>query len=175
VDPESFRRQELEHIDTAGRTLCKELFAAGYFGPVDIDGLITTDGTVVPCLEVNARVSMGTAALALTRHAARLGLHATLEFINVRLDAEARPFPSFVNRLDDAGLLYRRQRPGVVPIAANTLTRGERGRLVLGVFHPPGDAARVLREAIGIACACGIHPEYQRHPCHARPADDPER
>jgi hypothetical protein len=175
VDPECFRQEEFEHIDTAGRTLCKELFAAGYFGPVDIDGLITTDGTVVPCLEVNARVSMGTVALALMRHAALLGLHATLEFVNVRLDSEARPFPSFVNRLDDAGLLYRRQRPGVVPIAANTLTRGERGRLVLGVFHPPGDAARVLREAIGIACACGIHPEDQRHPCHARSADDPER
>jgi len=175
ADPESFRQEEFEHIDTAGRTLCKELFAAGYFGPVDIDGLITTDGTVVPCLEVNARVSMGTVALALMRHAARVGLHATLEFINVRLDSGARPFPSLVNRLDDAGLLYRRQRAGVVPIAANTLTRGERGRLVLGVFHPPGDAARVLREAIGIACACGIHPEDQRHPCHARPAGDPER
>ncbi|MFD7253120.1 hypothetical protein [Streptomyces sp. NPDC059895] len=173
--PESFRQEEIEHIDTAGRTLCKELFAAGYFGPVDIDGLVATDGTVVPCLEVNARVSMGTVALALTRHAARVGLHATLEFINTRLDAGVRPFPSFVNRLDDAGLLYRRQRPGVVPIAANTLTRGERGRLVLGVFHPPGDAARVLREAMGIACACGIHPEDQRYSCPARPADDPER
>ncbi|MEU0739831.1 hypothetical protein [Streptomyces sp. NPDC006134] len=173
ADPDSFHPEEFEHIDTAGRILCKELFAAGYFGPVDIDGLIATDGTVVPCLEVNARVSMGTVALALTRHAARLGLHATLEFVNVRLDARTRPFPSLVDRLDDAGLLYRRQRPGVIPIAANTLTRGERGRLVLGVFHPPGDAARVLREAIGIACACGIHSEDQRHPCHARPAGEP--
>lgn len=173
--PNSFRPEDLEHIDTAGRILCKELVAAGYFGPVDIDGLITSDGTLVPCLEVNARVSMGTVALALMSHAARLSLHATLEFINVRLDPGTRPFPSLVNRLDDAGLLYRRQRPGVVPIAANTLTRGERGRLVLGVFHPPGDAARVLREAIGIACACGIHSEDQRHPCHARPADDPQR
>ncbi|MEU6348233.1 hypothetical protein ABZ896_02775 [Streptomyces sp. NPDC047072] len=175
ADPDSFREEQLEHIEAAGRTLCKELFAAGYFGPVDIDGLVTTDGTVVPCLEVNARVSMGTVALALARHAARLGLHATLEFINVRLDAGARPFPSLVHRLDDAGLLYRRQGPGVVPLTANTLTRGDRGRLVLGVFHPPGGAAHVLREAVGVACACGIHPEDQRHPCHARPADAPER
>ncbi|MEU9856331.1 hypothetical protein [Streptomyces sp. NPDC047974] len=195
VAPESFPEEQFGHIDEAGRILCAELFAAGYFGPVDIDGLIATDGTVVPCLEVNARVSMGTVALALTRHAARLGLHATLEFINVRLDAGVRPFPTLVDRLDDAGLLYRRQGPGVVPLTANTLTRGERGRLVLGVFHPPGDAAhvrrearwpdaarasgppipQVLREAIGIACACGIHPEDQRHPCHASPAGDPER
>lgn len=166
LDPESLSPKEFEHLESAGRTVCKELNEAGYFGPVSIDGLITADGTVVPCLEVNARVSMGMVALALMRHAARHQLHAALQFINVRLDATAQHFSSFANGLADAGLLYTAQRPGVLPITAGTFTHGQRGRLVLGAFHRPGAAAGLVRKALEIACVCGIHPEDGRYPCH---------
>ena len=163
LDPATLRRADFEHLESAGTTVCEELFKAGYFGPVDIDGLITSDGAVVPCLEVNARVSMGTIALALMRHAAQRNLHATLEFINVRADAEAPDLASFLSELAEAGVLYTGDRPGVLPITANTFRRGERGRLITGSFHPPGDAGGVLREALGIASSCGIHPEDSRY------------
>ncbi|MFD5536627.1 hypothetical protein ACFWIJ_01915 [Streptomyces sp. NPDC127079] len=165
LDPGDLPRKEFEHLESAGRTLCKELFEAGYFGPVSIDGLITADGTVVPCLEVNARVSMGTVALALMRHAARQHLHATLDFINVRMDGTAQRFSSFAQGLADAGLLYAAQRPGVLPITAGTFAHGQRGRLVLGVFHRPGAAMGKVRKALEVACASGIHSEDARYPC----------
>lgn len=166
LDPASLSPEEFEHLESAGRALCGELFEAGYFGPVSIDGLITADGTVVPCLEVNARVSMGTVALALMRHAAGRQLHAALEFINVRLDAEGQHFSAFADGLADAGLLYTGRGPGVLPITAGTFTHGRRGRLVLGVFHRPGAATGMVRKALEIACAWGIHPEDGRYPCH---------
>lgn len=46
-----------------------ELAEAGYFGPVSVDGLVARDGTLVPVLEVNARLSMGRVGLELDRRA----------------------------------------------------------------------------------------------------------
>lgn len=45
------------------------LFAEGFFGPASVDGVLTTDGQVVPVLEVNARLSMGRLALAAEQQA----------------------------------------------------------------------------------------------------------
>jgi hypothetical protein len=156
---------QAEQIESAGRIMCEELFAAGYFGSVSIDGLITADRAIVPCLEVNARVSMGTVALAMMRRAAQQGLSATLEFIGVRANVTARQFSSFAEGLEAAGLLYNAGQPGVLPLTVNTWSRGERGRLILGVFHRPGDATCTVRQALGIACANGIHPEDKSYSC----------
>lgn len=39
------------------------LFAAGYHGPASIDSALLSDGLIVPILEINARMSMGSIAL----------------------------------------------------------------------------------------------------------------
>jgi hypothetical protein len=85
--------------------------AQGYFGPLSVDSMLTTDGTLVPVLEVNARMSPGYVA-------ARIG--APVRMQAVRVDR-----PDFFERLVDALADERRLavggRPGVLPLAASTL------------------------------------------------------
>ncbi|GAA1965098.1 hypothetical protein [Kitasatospora viridis] len=98
-----------------------ELGAAGYWGPVCVDGLIATDGTLVPVLDVNARLSMGRIALALDAAApTRL---TRLSFAAVRCSGEPRDSYLTIRRmLAEAGLAVTGDRGhGVRVLTAATL------------------------------------------------------
>ncbi|MEU5093665.1 ATP-grasp domain-containing protein [Streptomyces sp. NPDC020996] len=47
-------------LETAAQTLGKGLAEAGYFGVVGVDAMLGRDGTLYPCLEINARFNMAT-------------------------------------------------------------------------------------------------------------------
>lgn len=67
-----------------GRVLAalgKSLRAAGYWGPVCVDALLAVDGTLVPVLDVNARLSMGRVGLHLD--AAAPARMTRLSFVNL--------------------------------------------------------------------------------------------
>ncbi|MEU3496789.1 hypothetical protein ABZ747_25275 [Kitasatospora cineracea] len=100
--------------------------AAGYRGPLAVDSMTTADGTLVPVLEVNARLSPGTIAQR---------LDARLELRIVPVDGDDW-FDRLVDALDRARLLATAGRPGLLPLAAGTLA-APRGWLFLAVL---GDA-----------------------------------
>ncbi|MFE9422554.1 hypothetical protein ACFYNO_06290 [Kitasatospora sp. NPDC006697] len=100
--------------------LSEEIAAAGYWGPVCVDGLIATDGTLVPVLDVNARLSMGRIALALDA-AARTRL-TRLSFANLRCSGDPRDTYLLLRRLlGEAGLAVTGGGPGVRLLTAATL------------------------------------------------------
>ncbi len=49
-----------EQLEYTAAIVGSELHAQGYFGAVGIDAIIGADGTLYPCLEINARLNMST-------------------------------------------------------------------------------------------------------------------
>lgn len=58
--PAQLTPEQREILVSAGHAIGARLFADGYFGVAGIDALIAADGTVYPCLEINARFNMST-------------------------------------------------------------------------------------------------------------------
>jgi hypothetical protein len=58
--PVALTPAQLGVLHEAGEVIGKVLFAEGYFGVVGIDAMLGKDGTVYPCLEINARFNMST-------------------------------------------------------------------------------------------------------------------
>ncbi|WP_327674854.1 ATP-grasp domain-containing protein [Kitasatospora sp. NBC_00458] len=58
--PPALRPDQVEELRTAAEVIGKELAAAGYFGLAGVDALLAADGTLYPCLEINARFNMAT-------------------------------------------------------------------------------------------------------------------
>ena len=96
--------REVEIVRTA---LAKER----YFGPVCIDGLILSDGSVVSTLEVNARTSMGRLSLALDVDARQRGLQSMLFTMRVRARGE-KPFASVLAELARRQVLHEKSTSG---------------------------------------------------------------
>lgn len=57
---------DLGYFDSISK-IVKELFEAGYFGPVCIDSMELENGSILPLVEINARLSMGFIANAIRR------------------------------------------------------------------------------------------------------------
>jgi hypothetical protein len=51
----------------AAAEVARRAFAEGYHGPLSVDAMVLADGSLIPVLEVNARVSLGRLALRLDR------------------------------------------------------------------------------------------------------------
>lgn len=58
--PPALRPDQVDELRTAAGVIGKELAAAGYFGLAGVDALLAADGTLYPCLEINARFNMAT-------------------------------------------------------------------------------------------------------------------
>ncbi|MFE6188718.1 ATP-grasp domain-containing protein [Streptomyces sp. NPDC056465] len=58
--PPDLRPDQIGELQVAADVIGKELAAAGYFGLVGVDALLAADGTLYPCLEINARFNMAT-------------------------------------------------------------------------------------------------------------------
>ncbi|MFK0192090.1 hypothetical protein [Kitasatospora sp. NPDC090308] len=121
----------LARLDRAGyretaESVAEAAAAAGYRGPLSVDSMTTADGTLVPVLEANARLSPGMIAQQ---------LDARLELRLVPIGGEGW-FERLVNALDEARLLPAAGGPGLLPLAAGTLA-APRGWLFLAAL---GDA-----------------------------------
>lgn len=107
----------------------------GYRGPLCVDSLLARDGTLVPVLEINARMSMGLVALSVRR----LVRQSVVVRQRTVLPRDALSFERLVTALSERHLLATRERPGVLPLAAAPLVR-PRGRLVYALVGDHADA-----------------------------------
>lgn len=58
--PPALSPGQVDELRAAAEVIGKELAAAGYFGLAGVDALLAADGTLYPCLEINARFNMAT-------------------------------------------------------------------------------------------------------------------
>ncbi|MCF4136957.1 ATP-grasp domain-containing protein [Streptomyces sp. Tue 6430] len=58
--PPALRPDRIDELRAAAEVIGKQLAVAGYFGLVGVDALLAADGTLYPCLEINARFNMAT-------------------------------------------------------------------------------------------------------------------
>jgi hypothetical protein len=128
-------------------TIAGELARCGYHGPVCVDSLRLADGTVVPVLEINARLSMGRIRLELARRFPDRSVELRAHHVTIPL-----PFsPDDVFRaLGRQRLLLRGEGTGLLPLSANTLL-APRGRLYYATVAHSGPEHRALRHALEAA------------------------
>lgn len=73
-----------EELRRAADLIGRALFADGYFGMVGVDAMLGRDGTLYPCLEINARFNMATYQSRLAEKFIGLGRHAIATTIGLR-------------------------------------------------------------------------------------------
>ncbi|MEU3735076.1 hypothetical protein AB0E81_37640 [Streptomyces sp. NPDC033538] len=114
-------------------TLGRALVAAGYHGPVSVDGLVTEDGVLVPVLDINARLSMGRYGLALERLCADRCRMVSLHTVPLRTNVSYEEADALVDQaLGRAELRWDGSGPGVTALTAGTL-QPPAGRLYFAV------------------------------------------
>ncbi|MFI9328702.1 ATP-grasp domain-containing protein [Kitasatospora sp. NPDC052868] len=77
-----------EHLATlheSARLIGRALYADGYYGMVGVDAMIGPDGTLYPCLEINARFNMSTYQSRIAERFVPDGRHAIATTFNLRL------------------------------------------------------------------------------------------
>ncbi|MFJ6695335.1 hypothetical protein ACIQM4_04585 [Streptomyces sp. NPDC091272] len=129
------------------------LAAAGYHGPVSVDGLLTDDGLLVPVLDVNARHSMGRYGLSLERLCADRCRVVGLYTAGVRVGV---PYEQAYELISDAlahqGLLWEGTGPGATCLTAGTLQQPS-GRLYFAAHadsaREAGEVAAAVRGVLG--------------------------
>lgn len=105
------------------------LAEAGYHGPVCVDSMLLGDGTVVPVLEINPRMSVGLITMLAARRLTGTVTGARLAVRTVRCGDDAwRMFDDLVALLRARDVLLSPGGTGLLPLAVNTL-RTSRGRL----------------------------------------------
>ncbi|MFD3732238.1 hypothetical protein [Streptomyces sp. NPDC058632] len=136
-------------------TVARELAGEGYFGPVCLDSMVLRDGTWVPVLEVNARMSMGGLNLRLDERVREHGLRSHLWQEDVAVVA-GFTVDHFLEALRAEGLLYGGGgAPGVLPLVGGSLV-APRGRLICAAFCPPEAFARLRTRTRSAAESAGV-------------------
>ncbi|GAA0619038.1 hypothetical protein HPO96_24765 [Kribbella sandramycini] len=127
------------------------LAAAGYWGPVGIDAMLLTDGSVVPVLEINARQSLGLLTLQLDQRSA---LTAHLWQLELNL-APGEGITDVLTAFD--GLLSTGDQPGVLVLNGSTLA-APGGRVYLAIFCRTDDLDQWRRRLVAAVNAAGLTP-----------------
>ncbi|MGO4549255.1 hypothetical protein AB4Z29_31155 [Paenibacillus sp. 2TAB23] len=101
----------------------------GYFGPVCVDSMQLTDGTLIPIVEINARKSMGLINVYLNRALSNRRCQGILSYLSVgyykKLD-----YGRFLCEMQDASLLYPQPGgSGIVPLSSAALLVNQEGRI----------------------------------------------
>ncbi|MFL6123184.1 hypothetical protein, partial [Actinophytocola sp.] len=105
------------------------LASAGYHGPVCVDAMMLRDGTVVPVLEVNPRMSVGLLTMLAARRLTGTVTGARLAVRTVRCGDDAwQVFDDLLAHLRARDVLLSPGGTGLLPLAVNTL-RTSRGKL----------------------------------------------
>ncbi|BBA96695.1 hypothetical protein RVR_2112 [Actinacidiphila reveromycinica] len=140
----------VEELHHATRTIGKALHAEGYFGMVGVDAMLGPDGTLYPCLEINARFNMSTYQSRIAERFIPEGAHAIAATFGLR--------PSRVHGFDEVAgalgeLLFDGSgRTGVLINNFATLNAAARtdgdfhGRLYAVCVADTADAALALRQ-----------------------------
>jgi hypothetical protein len=132
------------------------LAGAGYHGPVCVDSMLLRDGTVVPVLEINPRMSIGMITMLAAHRLTGSAAGARLAVRTVRCDRHPwRMFDDLVALMRDRGVLFAGGGTGLFPLAVNTLqtSRGRLNCLVVardaGEDHRLGAALDDVVRAVG--------------------------
>lgn len=108
--PVDLTGDQLRVLREAGEVIGRALFAEGYYGVVGIDAMLGRDGTVYPCLEINARFNMSTYQSRIAERFVGAGRHAVAATIGLR-PRRRHTFAEVVGAL--GGLLHDgTDRPG---------------------------------------------------------------
>ncbi|MFS8098610.1 ATP-grasp domain-containing protein [Lentzea alba] len=130
-------------IHRAADLIGADLFAHGYFGVVGVDAMLSADGTLHPCLEINARLNMANYQNAIAERLLPADAAAEAGAIDVTFDSP-RTFTDFTWPVRDL-LMSAGDRRGVVITNFATVnagaTEGETFRGRVGVLCIGADAA----------------------------------
>ncbi|WP_409464005.1 hypothetical protein [Amycolatopsis sp. GA6-003] len=133
--------------------VAEALASAGYWGPVGIDAMVRTDGTLVPVLEINARRSLGLLSLLLDRRVRPHGLRCHLW----RFDLKVPPGKGIgdlfraLHRLRYRGCTV----PGVVLVGGSGLA-APGGRIYCALMARPGESAGLRAGLLDAISAAGM-------------------
>jgi len=121
VDPSAVSRELEEAIRNAGQRIGARLQSKGYRGIASVDGMVLGDGTLIPIVEINGRLSLSTYTSFLRD---RLGCSVLLTGYH-RLSAHRSiAYSEILDLLSTAGLRYDRDlRRGVIVYSASSLPR----------------------------------------------------
>ncbi|MFV2019323.1 hypothetical protein [Micromonospora sp. LOL_023] len=152
--------------------VARRAFAAGYWGPLSIDAMVLGDGTLLPVLEVNARISLGRLVLQMERFCAD-GPGDPARCHLWQFELAARPGTTtgqLLGALRRDNLLYladgsagagRSARTGCVPLGGVVATPVTRWHCVLrGV---PGQAARLRERVLASLASVGLRQTGSAH------------
>ncbi|WP_431875859.1 hypothetical protein [Amycolatopsis sacchari] len=148
-DPEFQRRLDEAGYASIIADVGAALADAGYHGPVDVDSMLLRDGTLVPLLEINPRMSVGLIGILA---GARLTGPATTARLAVRpvRSADTRgTFDAVLALMREHRVLFTPGGTGLLPLAANTL-RTSRGRLHCIVVSGNAEEDRRLGTALDL-------------------------
>jgi hypothetical protein len=150
--------EQSDYAAFAGR-VAEALAAEGYFGPAGIDAMVLVDGSVVPLLEINARVTIGLINHHLDGRFRSCSRRSYLTSVRVR-PHEGGSFPELLNGLREGRMLYdpARNPDGVVPLTVNTM--GELGKIFVSLpyFHladVDGKVAALERQLVALGWSPG--------------------
>jgi hypothetical protein len=105
---------------SAIRHTCRALYDEGYFGPVCVDSMVLTNGTIMPVVEVNARFSLGRVNHQLDTILKKVGWSSYFSVVRTTFAVER--FGELLARLNDSGGLFHLDGDGgVIPLSSNTL------------------------------------------------------
>lgn len=135
--------------------VAEALTGAGYWGPACVDSMLLADGTVVPVLEVNARVSLGLLSLLLDGRVQARGLRCHLWQADLRM-APGQGIDDVCRALRRAGVLYSEpERPGVTVLSGSGLA-APGGRVYCASLCAPEQAEGLRAAALTALAAEGI-------------------
>lgn len=106
--PPALRGDQVEQLNAAADVIGGALAREGYYGLVGVDALLGVDGTLYPCLEINARFNMATYQNRIAERFVRAGQYALATTFELRL-TRAHSFDEVRSAL--GGLLFRGCRP----------------------------------------------------------------
>jgi hypothetical protein len=82
--PVDLTADQVDDLHEAAYRIGRVLFAEGYHGMVGVDAMLGRDGTLYPCLEINARFNMSTYQSRITERYIGPGRHAVAATIGLR-------------------------------------------------------------------------------------------
>ena len=136
--------------------------AEGYWGPVSIDAMVLADGTLVPVLEINARVSLGRLALELDRRLGDGDLRCHLWQIELAVPAGSG-VGDLVRALAADGLLHRGGAgPGCVVLGGGVVAPPI-GRVYCALRCAPSDLAGLRDRVLTSLAGVGLTPRGTIH------------
>lgn len=99
----------------------REIFKAGYFGPVCIDSMVDEQNNIIPIIEINARKSMGLINYAIDQYLSNFSVKGNLMYLSLILKNKL-PFEELLKKLNESDILFSKQKPvGILPLSANAV------------------------------------------------------